>query len=292
MSDLNKIRKVPPLPFQGNKANGRKKFLEFLFKIVDGDNMTFVDLFGGSFYLSYLVHKVFPNAKIICNDYDNYLERLKNINITNELLNKIREILVNSEKMKKVDDNIKQRIDVLLKDQNGYVDWVTLSASLLYSSKYTTNKEEFLERCYWNKICKKPYNEDISDYIEGIEFVHKDWSELFEEYAEKEDVIFIADPPYYKTSNFGYVGKEWTLRDLLNTLEILKTAMFAYYTSNKSGLIEILDFMIDQGVEFNNFERFVYKRRNISKDLYENTELILYRFDEYVDEEEEEESNE
>ena len=52
MINLNEIRKLPPLPFQGNKSAGRKKFLEFLCKIVDGDSMIFVDLFGGSFYLS------------------------------------------------------------------------------------------------------------------------------------------------------------------------------------------------------------------------------------------------
>ena len=43
-----KLRKVPPLPFIDNKSYGRKKFLEFLYQIEDGDNMTFVDLFGGS----------------------------------------------------------------------------------------------------------------------------------------------------------------------------------------------------------------------------------------------------
>ena len=295
MDDLTQIRKLPPLPFQGNKASGRKKFLEFLFKIVDGDNMTFVDLFGGSFYLSYLVHKVFPNAKVICNDHDNYMERLHNIKQTNELLDKIKEILKDSEKMKKVTEEVKQKIDNLINEQTGYVDWVTLSASILYSSKYTTNKKDFLERYYWNKICKKPYNEDISDYIEGIEFVSKDWEELFDEYLDKENVIFLADPPYYKTNNYGYTGKEWTLRDSLKTLEILKTSYFSYYTSTKSGLLEIIDFLKAQGVELNDFETFIYKRRHLSRDTTENLEVILYRFDEYVDysiEEEEEEAME
>ena len=66
------IRCSPPLPFQGNKSIGRVKFLEIVKRIKDGNKKTFVDLFGGSLYLSYLIHQVFPEAKVICNDYDNY----------------------------------------------------------------------------------------------------------------------------------------------------------------------------------------------------------------------------
>lgn len=292
MINLNEIRKLPPLPFQGNKSAGRKKFLEFLCKIVDGDSMIFVDLFGGSFYLSYLVHKVFPQAKIICNDYDNYMERIKNIKKTNELLDEIKELTKDAEKNKRLDDKYKEQIDELLDKQEGYIDWLTLSASLLYSSRYATNKEDFIERVYWNRMVKKPYNEDIEEYIGGIDFVSKDWFELFEDYCGLENVIFLADPPFYKTSNFGFAGTNWTITDSLHTLEILKTPYFAYYTSTKSGMTEIINFMLEQGVPINEYETFIYKRRTLSKQTKENLEVILYRFDEYVDEEEEEEAYE
>ena len=43
----------------------------------------------------------------------------------------------------------KEQIDELLDKQEGYIDWLTLSASLLYSSRYATNKEDFIERVYW-----------------------------------------------------------------------------------------------------------------------------------------------
>ena len=283
-----KLRKVPPLPFVGNKSYGRKKFLEFLYQLDDGDNMTFVDLFGGSFYLSYMIHKVFPNAKIICNDYDNYMERLKNIDKTNIFIDKVKEILVDSEKGKRVSDEVKQKIDELINNETDYIDFITLSASLLYSSQYTPDKELFLKRVYWNHPVKFHYSEDISDYIEGIEFVNKDWKELFEEFCENENIIFIADPPYPKTNNFAYKGNKWELKDSLQTLEIMKTPYFVYYTSTKTGMMDIIDFLIDQGFEINSYESIVYKRSKISNICKSNEELILYNFG-FVDDDEEEE---
>ena len=39
--------------------------LSYIYQIEDGDNKIFVDLFSGSFYISYMINKVFPNAKIM-----------------------------------------------------------------------------------------------------------------------------------------------------------------------------------------------------------------------------------
>lgn len=274
---MSQIRKIPPLPFQGNKSLGRKKFLEFLNKIDNGNDMVFVDLFGGSFYLSYLVHQMFPKAKVICNDYDNYMERLQNIKKTNELLTQIRVILKDSEKSKRVSDKVQNQIYEFLNEQTGYVDWMTLSASLLYSVKYDSSKEEFLKRYYWNILRNNLYDEDISDYINGIEFVRLDWEELYNQYKDTKNVIFLADPPYCMTNNSGYVGSDWTLRDSLKTLVILKSSRFCYYASTKSGLVEIIEFMKEQGMEINDYESIAYKRGMLYKYIKQNKEVILYK---------------
>ena len=81
-------RCTPPLPFQGNKSIGRKKFIALINRIKDGENRVYVDLFGGSFYLSYLIHQIYPNARIVCNDYDKYMQRLFEIQSTQELIKK------------------------------------------------------------------------------------------------------------------------------------------------------------------------------------------------------------
>ena len=94
--------------------------------------MIFIDLFGGSFYISYIIHKVFPKAKIISNDFNNYRERIQNIGKTNIFIDKVKEILKDS-------DEVKAKIDELINNETDYIDFETLDASLLYSSQYTTD---------------------------------------------------------------------------------------------------------------------------------------------------------
>lgn len=43
--------------------------------------------------MSHTVKSVYPNAKVIWNDFDNYTERLANISKTNEILSDIRGIV-------------------------------------------------------------------------------------------------------------------------------------------------------------------------------------------------------
>ena len=76
-----KIYNQAPLPFQGQKRRFVKPFKEAL-KSFPNDAV-YVDLFGGSGLLSHTVKSVYPEAKVIYNDFDNYSERLKNIPKTN-----------------------------------------------------------------------------------------------------------------------------------------------------------------------------------------------------------------
>ena len=81
----------PPLSFIGNKSKYKKIFIEVL-KRNFNDQYIYVDLFGGSGYLSYVVKYIFPNAKVIYNDYDNYLDRVKHISDTNNIIQDINKI--------------------------------------------------------------------------------------------------------------------------------------------------------------------------------------------------------
>ena len=64
----------PPLPFYGNKSNLRNNIINIVTELPD--DLLFIDLFGGSFYLSYLIKSIKPKANVICNDYDYYINRL------------------------------------------------------------------------------------------------------------------------------------------------------------------------------------------------------------------------
>ena len=49
-----------PLPFQGNKSKHISQFIDY---VKQCPATTYIDLFGGSCYLSYVVHKLKPEAK-------------------------------------------------------------------------------------------------------------------------------------------------------------------------------------------------------------------------------------
>ena len=60
-----------PLPFQGQKRRFKNEFKAALNEF--SNNATYVDLFGGSGFLSHTVKQHYPDAKVIYNDYDNYV---------------------------------------------------------------------------------------------------------------------------------------------------------------------------------------------------------------------------
>ena len=70
-------------------------------------------------------------------------------------------------------------------------------------------------------LVKTEYN-PIVDYLAGIEFVSRDWYELFNEYKETENCIFIADPPSIKDNDKW----KWTVGDTLKVFDVLKTNEF------------------------------------------------------------------
>ena len=276
------IRCSPPLPFQGNKSIGRVKFLEIVKRIKDGNKKTFVDLFGGSLYLSYLIHQVFPEAKVICNDYDNYKQRLDNIAKTQTLLNKMKEV-VTEKRYKKIGDENKAKIDEIIRAEEGFVDFITLSSNLLYSSFTLYDKEKFLAHEYYNILAKTEYNPDVADYLEGLELVKEDWKTLFDKYKDKENVIFIADPPYLYTDRQGYMyhnKQNWGVRENLQVLDVMKTPAYIYYCSGKPGTRDFVSYLHDVVKVIPDFEEIEYKRgKTINKRSGPNREVMMYHLD-------------
>ena len=271
-------RKIPPLPFQGNKSIGKTKFINLVKSIPNGNEFTFVDLFGGSFYLSYLTHLIFPLARVVTNDFDNYRERLSKIRDTNQLLDTIRPLIKCNEK-KRITDESKEKIVKAITDFDGYVDRITLSTNLIYSSAYIQDMDRFLKHEYYNLVNKNNYNEDVSDYIAGLEFRKCDWKILFDEFKDKDKVVFIADPPYLYSDKGGYQFKGWNVYDNLNVLNVLRQKNYIFYTSTKSGIFEILKFLKEQGIEYKTCNQLEYKRHQINRRNVDTTsELILYNF--------------
>ena len=235
-----------PLPFQGQK----RKFLNHVKQVLtnSSEDATYVDLFGGSGILSHTVKQLKPNAKVVYNDYDDFSKRLASVAQTNVLLDKIRAITNGLPKDKLIPEVHKLKLLELIKDEEcrlGYVDYITLSSSLLFSAKYVTNYNDLTKQTFYNNVRQSNYVTD--DYLDGVEIVHQDYKELFDQYKDLDNVVFLVDPPYLSTDTSTYTSdKFWKLKDYLNVLDVLVGTKYLYFTSNKSQIVELCQWMEDR----------------------------------------------
>lgn len=235
-----------PLPFVGQKRMFAREFIKVLEAYPE--DAVFVDLFGGSGLLSHIAKRRKPNATVIYNDFDNYRHRLANIPRTNALLARIRDIIneiePNMPKGKRLDDATKKRIvECIRREENttGYVDYITISAAIMFSMKYKLSLEELAKETFYNNIRQTDYPL-ADDYLDGLIVESCDYRELFERYKDTPGVVFLVDPPYLSTE-CGTYNMYWRLSDYLDVLTILAGHEFVYFTSNKSSIVELCQWM-------------------------------------------------
>jgi hypothetical protein len=235
-----KIFTTAPLPFMGQK----RKFLKQFKPALKGysPTATYVDLFGGSGLLSHTVKSIYPDAKVVYNDFDNYRLRLENIDKTNKLISDLRVILKDYPKDKRILGTIRDQVieRIRLEDNNGYVDYITLSSSVLFSMKYALSFEQLEKETLYNCIRQSAY--DATGYLDGLEVVSQCYKELFEKYKDLPNVVFLVDPPYLST-DAGTYKSYWKLKDYLDVLQVLDGTKYFYFTSNKSSIIELCEWI-------------------------------------------------
>lgn len=229
-----------PLPFMGQKRRFIKEFKEAL-KTFDSKTI-FVDLFGGSGLLSHITKRERPDARVIYNDYDDYHIRLQNIDKTNKLLADLRKLVVSIPKKHKLPPQVREAVlsRIEQEEKNGYVDYITLSSSVLFSMQYVLNYDQLSELFLYNILVQKDYN--CIGYLDGLEVVKNDYRKLFELFENRKDVVFIVDPPYLSTET-GMYKNYWKLPDYLDVLNVIKKDSYIYFTSNKSSIIELLQWL-------------------------------------------------
>lgn len=274
-----------PLPFVGQKRMFAREFIQVLKRYPD--DAVFVDLFGGSGLLSHITKYQKPGASVVYNDFDNYRQRLENIPRTNVLLDKIRAVVASVPRRKFLPKKTKETILRLIEQEEhryGYVDYITLSSSLLFSMKYATNLEELRKEIFYNTVRKCDYNPCL-DYLDGLEIVSCDYKELFNKYKDMPDVVFLIDPPYLSTE-VGTYTMNWGLSDYLDVLQTLVGTNYIYFTSNKSSIIELCDwigknnalgnpFIGSEKVEFNAHMNYNSSYTDIM--LYKKTDRSSYK---------------
>ena len=240
MEVKKKIFTTAPLPFMGQK----RKFLKQFKPALQGfsPTATYVDLFGGSGLLSHMVKSVYPDATVIYNDFDNYRERLANIDKTNQLIADLRAILNDCPKDSRITGSMRDRVIERIKiaDRSGYVDYITLSSSILFSMKYVLSFEALEKETLYN--CVRQSNYDATGYLKGLEVVSESYKDLFLKYKDLPNVVFLVDPPYLST-DAGTYKSYWKLKDYLDVLNVLDGTNYFYFTSNKSSIIELCEWV-------------------------------------------------
>ena len=228
-----------PLPFVGQKRMFVKEFRQILKQL---DESVFVDLFGGSGLLSHIAKREKPNATIVYNDYDNYRKRLNNITRTNALLADLRIMTATCPRKKIISKDIREYILKRIKQDEvtGFVDYITLSVSLLFSMKYVVNYEALNKETFYNRVKISDY--DASGYLDGIIIESSDYKVIFQKYKDVPNVVFLVDPPYLCTE-VGTYNMSWGLADYLDVLTVLRGTSFVYFTSNKSSIIELCEWI-------------------------------------------------
>lgn len=239
---MSKLYMSAPLPFVGQKRMFAKHFIEVIKQYPEGT--VFVDLFGGSGLLSHITKHFHPDSKVVYNDFDGYRRRIGNIPRTNSLLESIRPIASRFDRHKPITGDAREEIFRLLEKEErnaGYIDIITLSSSLMFSMKYKMSINEMRKETLYNNVRKAGYA-DCPDYLEGLEIASCDYRELFEQYKDTPGVVFLVDPPYLST-DVGTYRMYWRLADYLDVLSVLAGHNFIYFTSDKSCIVELCEWM-------------------------------------------------
>jgi hypothetical protein len=241
-----------PLPFQGQKRNSVKKFMELIKEFYD-ESYTFVDLFGGSGLLSREIKKELPNATVYVNDFDDYNNRLQNVEITNEIIAKIYKLIHEYEipNKKKLPSKLKQIILNMIAEyeqQGKFIDYTTLSTKLIFSTANATSYEMLASENFYNQIKKnQQYNvEHCKTWYDGLNITCVSYEENINRFKDQEKVVFIADPPYMNTDITNYTDNDyWNFQNYMkvNTELFDSKHDFIFFTSDKSNIVQLNEFI-------------------------------------------------
>lgn len=272
-----KLYMSAPLPFVGQKRMFAKEFIKVLEQF--DDKTVFVDLFGGSGLLSHIAKRKRPDATVVYNDYDGYRQRLQAIPQTNALLADLRVIVGNVPRHKPIRGEARECIFERLtqeEHERGYVDFITVSSSLMFSMKYQLNVDGMRKETLYNNIRMTDYP-PCPDYLDGLAVTSCDYKELYAKYKDVPGVVFLVDPPYLSTE-VGTYKMYWRLSDYLDVLNVLRDKPFVYFTSHKSSIIELCEWMGNNktlGNPFKNCQKAEFNAHMNYSARY--TDIMLYK---------------
>lgn len=274
--NLNNIYKRAPLPFRGNKTKWIKDLINYFVKNHDKfENLVFIDVFGCSGIISSLLAKLYPNNKVIYNDFDYYTKLLTkpNIDRLNELRTKIYNIIKNEE-LAKINDDDSNKIRYLIKHY--YPNYENNNKlKNIFAAWLMFNGTDFkFDSTFYNRLPKNNYDYvDINDYLpDNVIIEHLEYKDLINKYKPiLNKSLLILDPPYLGTSKEFY-NKEWNLKDTYSVLNLCikyKCLLFEANTSNVIRLIKTISPNI-------NLKYKLFNKHNLGSDSKSIDYLYLF----------------
>ncbi len=229
--------------------------------------------------VSHTIKYASPDSRVIYNDYNHYGERLNHIGRTNKMLQALRPILAEVPPKVRIEGATRKEVvaEVERWNKSGYVDWFTISSNLHFTMNYSHNFEEFRKESLYNRVRLADY--DADGYLEGVETVSMDYRELFERYRNEPNVIFVLDPPYLSTDCGTYQNNYWRLSDYLDILKCLRGTRFIYFTSSKSNIIELAEWLGKNDFHENPFDGAKETRCHVSGQALNYDDIMIIKTD-------------
>jgi hypothetical protein len=113
--------------------------------------------------------------------------------------------------------------------------------------------------------------------LDGLEVVSQCYKELFSKYKDLPNVVFLVDPPYLSTEA-GTYKSFWKLRDYLDVLQVLDGTKYFYFTSNKSSIIELCEWIETKTPMSNPFTGSTTATMNATINYSSSyTDIMLYK---------------
>ena len=218
-----------PLPFRGQKCRWQKQIKEaaLAFK---GD--TVVDLFGGSFLCSRFIKDARPGLRVVCNDFDGFADRIRNIPEINMQLMALKRILMKHGEYVNKKRIVKAREEVLAFLKRPGIDLLIMKALLLFSGKDYKGYDSFVKNSLWAHTI--PVYPICKSYLEGIEFTRGDFMDVYRSFRGT-GALFVMDPPYLGTRCGGYSGKSC---DFSGVREIMNRERFVLFEYESNSIVK------------------------------------------------------
>lgn len=250
--------KQAPLPFTGQKRQFLKVFKQVLQSNIpnDGQGWTIVDVFGGSGLLAHTTKRTKPQATVIYNDFDNYTERLRHINDTNQLHGILKKILSKTKYEGRLSDELKTEVLNAIQSFNGYKDLDCLSSWLLFSGTQVKDFNTLFKQKMYNKIRLSSYS-NADDYLDGLEIVSECYRVLLPKYINQDKTLLLLDPPYVSTKQGAYrKANYFGMVEFLRLIKMIRPP-FIFFSSTASEFLDYLAFMCEEGLDgYKNFENY------------------------------------